>query len=71
MKAAMVTPPKALAPVPVATPSPRRPLNVPTPAEPIAPEKGGSGAKIGVVVALVVVAAAGAAAWFTHLIPHP
>jgi hypothetical protein len=29
------------------------------------------GTKIGVVVALLVVAAAGAAAWFTHLIPHP
>jgi eukaryotic-like serine/threonine-protein kinase len=27
--------------------------------------------KVGVVVALVVVMAAGAAAWFTHLIPHP
>jgi hypothetical protein len=27
--------------------------------------------RIGVVVALVVVMAAGAAAWFTHLIPHP
>ena len=29
------------------------------------------GTKIGVVVALLVVVAAGAAAWFTHLIPHP
>jgi eukaryotic-like serine/threonine-protein kinase len=27
--------------------------------------------KVGVLVALVVVMAAGAAAWFTHLIPHP
>jgi serine/threonine-protein kinase len=27
--------------------------------------------KVGVAVALVVVMAAGAAAWFTHLIPHP
>jgi eukaryotic-like serine/threonine-protein kinase len=27
--------------------------------------------KVGVVVALVVVMAAGAAAWFSHLIPHP
>ena len=33
-------------------------------------KKGGSGATIGVVVALVVVVAAGAAAWFMHLIPH-
>ncbi len=72
MKAAMSRPPLA-APVP-ATPSssgPRRPLAVPTPSEPMATEKAGSGAKIGVLVALVVVAAAGAAAWFTHLIPHP
>jgi hypothetical protein len=30
-----------------------------------------NGSRIGVVVALVVVMAAGAAAWFTHLIPHP
>jgi serine/threonine protein kinase len=30
-----------------------------------------SGSLVGVVVALVVVMAAGAAAWFTHLIPHP
>ncbi len=31
----------------------------------------GVATKIGVVVALAVVIAAGAAAWFTHLIPHP
>jgi hypothetical protein len=30
-----------------------------------------NGSRVGVVVALVVVMAAGAAAWFTHLIPHP
>jgi serine/threonine-protein kinase len=34
------------------------------------PKKGGNGAMIGVVVAVLVVAAAGAAAWFTHIIPH-
>jgi serine/threonine-protein kinase len=34
-------------------------------------KKGGGSTKIGVFVALVVVMAAGAAAWFTHLIPHP
>jgi serine/threonine-protein kinase len=33
--------------------------------------RSGAGTKVGVVVALVVVMAAGAAAWFTHLIPHP
>ena len=70
MKAAMSPPPVA-APVPIATPSPRKPLAVPTPSEPMVTEKAGSSAKIGVLVALVVVAAAGAAAWFTHLIPHP
>jgi serine/threonine-protein kinase len=32
--------------------------------------KKGAGAMVGVVVALVLVVAAGAAAWFTHLIPH-
>jgi serine/threonine-protein kinase len=30
-----------------------------------------AGTRVGVVVALLVVVAAGAAAWFTHLIPHP
>jgi serine/threonine protein kinase len=40
-------------------------------APPPADRKGGGATKIGVFVALVVVAAAGAAAWFTHLIPHP
>ncbi len=70
MRAAMSPPPVA-APVPIATPSPRKPLAVPTPSEPMVTEKAGSSAKIGVLVALVVVAAAGAAAWFTHLIPHP
>jgi len=30
-----------------------------------------AGTRVGLVVALVVVMAAGAAAWFTHLIPHP
>jgi serine/threonine protein kinase len=30
-----------------------------------------AGAKMGVLVAVAVVAVAGAAAWFTHLIPHP
>ena len=33
-------------------------------------ERKGGGQKLGVVVALVVVTVAGAAAWFTHLIPH-
>jgi serine/threonine-protein kinase len=40
----------------------------PMPALPVAPAK--SGSKLGVAVALVVVVAAGAAAWFMNLIPH-
>jgi len=36
---------------------------------PISPAR--SGSRVGVAVALVVVLAAGAAAWFTNLIPHP
>jgi hypothetical protein len=36
-----------------------------------ADDKKNPATRVGVVVALVVVMAAGAAAWFTHLIPHP
>jgi hypothetical protein len=66
----------AAAPPPPATPSPRQPIAAPPPSSrpevsALADKKGGSGAKVGVLVALVVVMAAGAAAWFTHLIPHP
>jgi serine/threonine-protein kinase len=71
MRAAMAAPPSAPAAVPAPEPSPRKPLPAPTPSQPAPSDKGGSGTKIGVLVALVVVAAAGAAAWFTHLIPHP
>ncbi len=55
------------------SPSPPSSARVP-PREPVStrpPEKKGGGTKVGVFVALVVVMAAGAAAWFTHLIPHP
>jgi serine/threonine-protein kinase len=58
--------------------------SAPPPSKPIAPppaivpslsslteKKSASTTKVGVFVALVVVMAAGAAAWFTHLIPHP
>jgi uncharacterized protein HemX len=45
------------------------------PSEPAAPvaedAKSSAATKVGVAVALLVVMAAGAAAWFTHLIPHP
>jgi serine/threonine protein kinase len=45
---------------------PREPVSTRPPVD-----KKGSSTKVGVFVALVVVMAAGAAAWFTHLIPHP
>jgi serine/threonine protein kinase len=45
------------------------------PSEPAGPvpedAKSSAATKVGVAVALLVVMAAGAAAWFTHLIPHP
>lgn len=71
MRAAMAAP-SAQAPA-APTPLPIAPLPVQQPSSPSLPEKkgGGAGAKVGVLVALLVVAAAGAAAWFTHLIPHP
>ncbi|MGH7437869.1 MAG: serine/threonine protein kinase [Polyangiaceae bacterium] len=34
-------------------------------------KRSSAGAKVGVMVAVAAVAVAGAAAWFTHLIPHP
>jgi serine/threonine protein kinase len=57
---------------PMAPPSsnsslPSAPSSAPWPDE----RKPNVATKVGVVVALVVVMAAGAAAWFTHLIPHP
>ncbi len=58
---------------PASAPSPYKPLPAPPPSGPSsgADRKSGAATKVGVVVALVVVMAAGAAAWFTHLIPHP
>jgi eukaryotic-like serine/threonine-protein kinase len=48
------------------------PLVAASRASKLAPGEKRSGAtRVGLVVALVVVMAAGAAAWFTHLIPHP
>jgi len=71
MRAAIAAPSKV---VRVDTPPASSPHKVP-PREPISTrppvDKKGSSAKVGVFVALVVVMAAGAAAWFTHLIPHP
>jgi serine/threonine-protein kinase len=71
MRAAIAAPSKV---VKVDTPPASSPHKV-TPMEAISTrlpaDKKGSSAKVGVFVALVVVMAAGAAAWFTHLIPHP
>jgi serine/threonine-protein kinase len=41
------------------------------PGPPADEKKANAGTKVGVMVAVVVVMVAGAAAWFTHLIPHP
>ena len=75
MRAAMAPPtaPASAPKIPAPASSPRQPLPASPPSSRRAsPEKkGGGGAKVGFLVALVVVMAAGAAAWFTHLIPHP
>ncbi len=58
-------------------PAPRAPISAPAPppatlATTPPPEKKPSAAtKVGVAVALLVVMVAGAAAWLTHVIPHP
>jgi eukaryotic-like serine/threonine-protein kinase len=52
----------------LAATAPARPALAPT-AESVE-KRSKAGAKVGVLVALVVVVAAGAAAWFTNLIPH-
>jgi serine/threonine-protein kinase len=71
--ASVAAPAVALRPVPAAVSSPR-------PAAPAAPistpafaadRRSSAATRVGVLVALAVVMAAGAAAWFTHLIPHP
>jgi len=77
MRAAMApmpgsSPSPAAAPAPPSSSGARAPVVATrSSAPPPAQKKSGGATKIGVFVALVVVAAAGAAAWFTHLIPHP
>jgi serine/threonine-protein kinase len=77
MRAAMApstaaTPVTLAATAPAPRSSPRQPIPAsPLSTPPISEKKGSPATKVGVVVALVVVMAAGAAAWFTHLIPHP
>jgi serine/threonine-protein kinase len=65
VSAAPSSPRQPIAPLSSSVPPP-----MPTPLPVLAGEKK-SGSKIGVAVALVVVLAAGAAAWFGNLIPHP
>lgn len=70
MRAAIAAPAQVVkADAPSQPTSARMPPREPVSTRP--PEKKGGGTKVGVFVALVVVMAAGAAAWFTHLIPHP
>ena len=72
MRAAMA-PPTPSSPLATMTPaarsSPRQLPASPTSTPTFADKKGNPSTKIGVLVALVVMAV-GAAAWFTHLIPH-
>ena len=78
MRAAIAAPqpaPAAAVSAPAPVPSPRRsrprPRRSRLAVSQLPGEKKSSAATMGVVVALLVVMAAGAAAWFTHLIPHP
>jgi serine/threonine protein kinase len=75
VQAAMAPAPSSSGASPPAPSSGRR--GVAESSAPLAPtaesveKRSSASAKVGVIVALLVVAAAGAAAWFTHLIPHP
>ncbi|HEY6458959.1 MAG TPA: serine/threonine-protein kinase [Polyangiaceae bacterium] len=74
MRAAMAPPtaPASAARVPAPASSPRQPLPpAPVSSRGSLERKSSAATKVGVLVALLVVMAAGAAAWFTHLIPHP
>ena len=75
MRAAIAAPSPAPMAAPTPVPSPKRmpapPASDPAPLSlPPGDKKSSAATKVGVVVALLVVMAAGAAAWFTHLIPH-
>jgi len=54
--------------------APRAPVSAPplaAPSVPPADKRTSAATKVGVAVALVAVAAAGVAAWYTHMFPHP
>jgi serine/threonine-protein kinase len=63
-------PPPPSTPRPVASAQTTSSAPPPGPALASAAAEKKNGSRLGVFVALVVVMAAGAAAWFTHLIPH-
>jgi serine/threonine-protein kinase len=74
LQRASFAPPARAVPAPTAfaSSSPRPAAPSPQFVPPVVDKKpGGAATKVGVLVALLVVMAAGAAAWFTHLIPHP
>jgi hypothetical protein len=63
-------------PLPTPLAAPPDPRSSPTRPQPVlvsarSEKRMAAPATLGVLVALLVVVAAGAAAWFTHLIPHP
>ena len=62
--------PPSSSPLPLARPSAAPLLGLSDDAL-FAPKRSGAGTKLGVAIAVAAVAVAGAAAWFTHLIPHP
>ncbi len=64
-------PPSTPKPVAAASTSSSAPPPPPAPAPLALAMEKKNGSRLGVVVALALVMAAGAAAWFTHLIPHP
>jgi hypothetical protein len=64
------TPPQPMSPSAAASSARALPPQPPSSSSLADRGKPGPSTKVGVLVALVVVMAAGAAAWFTHLIPH-
>jgi serine/threonine-protein kinase len=70
--AASLAAPSSSSPMPVARPSGAPLMRSPEPSDPLFLRRRSNAAtRLGVAVAVAVAAVAGAAAWFTHLIPHP
>jgi hypothetical protein len=67
----MAPPASSAALLPVSHPSPAA-MSAAAPLIPDLPSRrAGAATRLGVTVAVLAMAAAGAAAWFSHLIPHP